>query len=125
MKVLLASFVLLLAALGALPAFGAPMTTITVKVTDLRGRPVEHADVIVRFRNNPAITKLGRKTKLSWEMRTNMEGVAKILPIPQGTIQIQVIAKNHQTFGENFEIYEEQKTVEIKLNPPQAQYSAH
>ena len=79
----------------------------------------------MRFKNNRSVSKFGRKTKLSWEMRTNMEGVAKILPIPQGTIQIQVIAKNYQTFGEDFEIYDEQKTVEIKLNPPQAQYSAH
>lgn len=119
------ALVLLFASI-AFPASGAtPMTTITVNVTDRGGKPVEHADVIVRFRNNPSLTKFGHKTKLSWEMRTNMQGVAKILPIPQGTIEIQVIAKNYQTFGEDFEIYDEQKTVDIKLNPPQAQYTAH
>ena len=37
---------------------------------------------------------------------------------------MQVIAKNYQTFGENFDVDEEQKTLEIKLNPPQPQYSA-
>jgi hypothetical protein len=36
-----------------------------------------------------------------------------------------VIAKNYQTFGDNFDVDEDQKTVEIKLKPPQAQYSAH
>lgn len=114
----------LLAALIAFPLFGAvPMTTITVKVTDRKGRPVPQADVIVRFKNNPSVKKFGHRTKLSWEMHANMEGVAKILPIPQGTIEIQVIAKNYQTFGEDFDIYDEQKTVDIKLNPPQPQYS--
>jgi hypothetical protein len=36
-----------------------------------------------------------------------------------------VIAKGFQTFGEIFEVDEEEKTIEVKLNPPQAQYSSH
>ena len=58
-------------------------------------------------------------------MQTTQEGTAKIPPIPQGKIQIQVIAKNYQTFGEIFDISEPEKTVEVKLNPPQSQYSVH
>jgi hypothetical protein len=38
---------------------------------------------------------------------------------------VQVIAKNYQTFGQNFDVDEEQKTLEIALNAPQSQYSAH
>ena len=52
-------------------------------------------------------------------------GLAKIPPVPQGAIQVQVIAKGFQTFGQVFDVAEEQKTIEIKLNPPQAQYSSH
>jgi len=51
--------------------------------------------------------------------------VAKIPPIPQGKILVQVIAKGYQTFGETVDVSEEEKTVEVKLNPPQPQYSAH
>jgi hypothetical protein len=102
---------------------GPPMTELTIKVTSVSGKPVPHADVIVRFKGNHSIKRLGRKTPVSWEMRSNQEGVAKIPPIPQGTIEIQVIAKNYQTFGDDFEINEPAKTVEIKLNPPQRQYS--
>jgi hypothetical protein len=116
--------VMILAALAAVPlAAAVPMTNITVKITDQRGKAIERADVIVRFKNNRSVKKLGGKITTSWEMRTNMEGVAKILPIPQGTIQIQVIAKNYQTFGDDFDIYEDSKTVEIKLNAPQSQYT--
>jgi len=46
-------------------------------------------------------------------------------PIPQGKIRIQVIAKGYQTFGKDYEISEGEKTVEVTVNPPQQQYSAH
>jgi len=36
-----------------------------------------------------------------------------------------VIAKGYQTFGQTFEVMEEEKTIEVQLNPPQPQYSAH
>jgi len=46
-------------------------------------------------------------------------------PIPQGKILVQVIAKGYQTFGETVDVNEEEKTVHVKLNAPQQQYSAH
>ena len=49
----------------------------------------------------------------------------KIPSVPQGKIQVQVIAKDYQTFGQNFDIDEDEKTIDVKLNPPQPQYSAH
>jgi hypothetical protein len=58
-------------------------------------------------------------------MHTNQEGSVKIPPIPQGKILIQVIAKNYQTFGQTFDIDETEKTIDVRLNPPQSQYSAH
>jgi hypothetical protein len=54
-----------------------------------------------------------------------LPGVAKIPPIPQGKIQVQVIAKGYQTFGQTYNITEEEKTIQLTLNPPQPQYSAH
>ena len=110
----------------ALPLLlGAPMTTLTISVKSPAGKPVEHASVIVRFIKGHSVVKLGKGIRKEWELQTNQEGIAKIPPIPQGTILIQVIAKNYQTFGDSFDVDETQKTIEIKLNPPQAQYSAH
>ena len=103
----------------------AEMTTLTVEVKTPSGNPVDRASVIVKFVHGRAKMKLGKKILKTWETRTNQEGVAKIPPIPQGSIQVQVIAKGYQTFGQVFEIEEEQKTVEVKLNPPQDQYSSH
>ncbi len=107
------------------PLLAADMTTLTIEVKNKAGKPVEHASVIVKFVQGHSVVKLGKKIRTEWEMQTNQEGVAKIPPIPQGTILVQINAKNYQTFGENIEVDEEQKTIEITLNPPQPQYSAH
>lgn len=101
------------------------MTTLTIQVKDKAGNPVEHASVIVRFVKGHSVVKLGKKIRTEWELQTNEEGMAKIPPIPQGTILVQINAKNYQTFGENFDVDQAEKKLEITLNPPQPQYSAH
>jgi uncharacterized GH25 family protein len=101
------------------------MATLRIEVKTLGGKPVERASVVVRFVEGRSIAKFGKKVRTSWETRTNTEGVAKVPPLPQGKILIQVIAKGYQTFGQEFEVAEEEKTIEVKLNPPQPQYSVH
>lgn len=103
-----------------------PMTKIRVEVRKASNdKPVERAGVVVRFVEGRSVVKLGKKIMTSYQMRTNQDGVATMPPIPQGKIQIQVIAKGYQTFGQIIEIGEEEKTVEVKLNDPQPQYSVH
>jgi hypothetical protein len=101
------------------------MTTLTIEVKTLAGKPIERATVVVRFVEGRSIKKFGKKINTRWELRTNQQGQAKIPPIPQGKILVQVIAKGFQTFGNTFEVNEEEKTLEVKLNPPQPQYSVH
>ena len=107
------------------PMLAADMTTLTISVKNTSGKPVEGASVIVKFVKGHSAAKLGKKILKEWELRSNQEGLAKIPPIPQGTILVQIIAKNYQTFGQNFEVDQEEKTLDITLNPPQPQYSAH
>ena len=111
----------------ATPLLGAgkPMTKLQVEVTDHKGNPVDRAAVIIRFVGGRSVKKFGRKKNVRWEMKTNQQGLAKMPSIPQGKIQIQVIADNYQTYGESVEVYEEERTVQVELNPPQQQYSAH
>ena len=122
--ILVATFIGLVFAPSALRADD-DLTTLRIEVKTLGGRPVERASVIVKFVEGRSIIKLGKKIKTSYEVRTNSDGLAKIPPIPQGKIRIQVYAKNYQTFGDFYEIEEEEKTVEITLKPPQPQYSSH
>ena len=116
---------LLLTALIVPLLCAAPMTTLTIQVKDKAGKPVDNANVIVKFVKGHSVFKLGKSIRKEWEMRTNQEGSVKIPPIPQGQILIQVIAKNYQTFGETFDVDDESKTIDVTLNPPQPQYSAH
>jgi hypothetical protein len=121
----LAAFAAVFCAL-ALPALGdQPMTKLRVEVKAVSGKPVDRASVVVRFIEGHSVVKLGKSIVTNWEMRTNQDGVAKIPSIPQGKIRIQVIAKGYQTFGQTFDVTEEEKTIEVKLNPPQPQFSAH
>jgi hypothetical protein len=122
MRALLVSALVL--ALAA-ATFAAPMTKINIVVKSQGGKPVDRASVVVRFVEGHSVIKLGKAIRTTFELRTNQEGEAGIPSIPQGKIRIQVIAKGYQTFGEVYDITEEEKTVNITLNPPQQQYSAH
>lgn len=117
---------LMAASLFGLPLLAdPPMTSLRVEVKTHTGRPVANASVVVRFVRGRNYIKLGKKVHTSWETKTNQEGVAKLPLLPQGDIRVQVIAKGYQTFGQTFAVDEEERTIEVKLNPPQPPYSAH
>ena len=116
---------LLAIGLLALPLMAGDTTKIRVKVTNLNGKPVERASVVVDFVEGRSALKLGKKIVKHWELKTNQEGLANVPELPQGKFRVQVIAKGYQTFGNMYSVEEDERTLEIKLNPPQAQYSAH
>ena len=108
-----------------LPAAGPEMTTLTIHVTSKSGKPIEGASVVVKFVEGRSKVKFGKKIRTEYELHSNQDGIAKIPPIPQGKILVQVIAKNYQTYGDNVDVDQDEKTVEVVLNPPQEQYTAH
>ena len=111
---------------ACLPVAAADKTKLTIHVTDDLGKPVDNAEVIIKFVAGRNIKAAGlRKIRKSWELRSSQQGTVSIPEIPQGKILIQVNAKGYQTFGQNFDIQEDERTVEVQLKPPQQQYSAH
>jgi hypothetical protein len=100
-------------------------TQLKVEVKTLGDKPIERASVIIDFVEGRSIVKMGKKNMTHWEIRTNQEGIAKLPKIPQGKVRVQVIAKSYQTYGQVYELDTPEKTLVIKLNPPQQQYSAH
>src|SRR5947209_19225913 len=98
-------------------------STIKVEVKNQFDKPVENATVVLDFLGSHQIAKLGKRKATHWEVHTNQEGVAHFPPVPYGTIQLQVITKKYQTFGNKFELDADEKKIEVKLNPPQGQYS--
>ncbi len=106
-------------------ARAADMTRLNIVIKTQSGKPIDRASVVVRFIEGRSIVKLGKSIRTTFEMRTNQDGEVKVPEIPQGKIRIQVIAKGYQTYGQIHEVNEPEKTIEIKLNPPQQQYSSH
>jgi hypothetical protein len=100
-------------------------TTIKVSVTNQYDKPVENAEVILDFLGSRQIAKGGMKKRVHWEVHTNQEGLAHFPPIPEGTVQLQVNKLHYQTFGKKVDVAGEEQLVEIKLDPPQSQYSSH
>lgn len=114
-------FLLALACL-ALPLTAADPVKLTVHVASATsGKPIDRASVIVRFKSGIGVNL--KKIQTSWETKTNQEGNVTLPSMPQGEIQIQVIATYFQTFGGMFTTDKPEQTIDIKLNPPQHQYS--
>ena len=112
--------------LWAFAAYGdTPMTKLLIQVKTQAGRPLEGAEVVVNFSEGRSGLRLGKNVRIAYDLHTNQQGEAKIPAIPQGKIRFLVSAHGYQTFGQVLEIKEEEKTVEIVLNPPQPQYTAH
>jgi hypothetical protein len=118
---------LLIVFAAALSAWEGNMTKLTVVVKTQGGKPVDRAEVIIRWKANKkhARASFGRAVRTTFEVRSNQMGEATVPVIPKGNIQIQVNAKGYQTFGQIFEITEDEKTVDVTLNPPQQQYTSH
>ena len=81
--------------------------------------------MIVNFVEGRSVVKLGKKIHDPLGGPDQSGRRCQASDLPQGKVRIQVIAKNYQTFGETFELDAAEKTIVIKLNPPQQQYSAH
>jgi uncharacterized GH25 family protein len=108
----------------AVPA-SAPGTTIKITVKNEADKPVANAAVILDFLGSRDIMKLGMHRKAHWEIHTNQEGFAHFPPVPEGTVQLQVINNKYQTYGQKIDVQGEEKLIEITLKRPQTQYSAH
>ncbi len=122
MEVMRKLFVPMLLCATALSLTAGDTTVIHVHVVNEAGKPVGNAEVIVKFIQGRNLVRI--KKKESWELRTTQEGTVSLPAIPQGKVLIQINAKNYQTFGETYDLTEEEKTVEIQLHPPQAQYTS-
>ncbi len=84
------------------------------------GKPVRNASVILH-----PVNKEGRQERGGLQLKTDPEGKARIDGMPYGKLRVQVIAPKLQTFGQDYEINQPQQEIEIKLDPPQKQYSIY
>jgi hypothetical protein len=84
-----------------------------IQVVTPKGNPVANASVYVRFPKSVHHTELQEM-----DLKTNQDGSVKVPPVPQGKVQIQVIAVGWHTFGEWYEIDKDEQDVTIQLKEP-------
>ena len=49
------------------------------------------------------------------DAKTNREGIVCLDHVPQGRVRIQVVAKDHETFGDEYTLTEDNETIKINL----------
>ena len=60
------------------------------------------------------------------ELKTNEEGKATLNIVPVGSkVLVQIIASGYRTFGQEYDVPTDKKTITVKLLPPDQQYSVY
>jgi Carboxypeptidase regulatory-like domain len=99
--------------------YKAPPPTSKVDVMVVRdddSKPIENAAVVFQLEGE----------KGNMELKTNEDGKSTIDVLPLGsTMQLQVIAKGYQTYGEQYKIDKAEMTFAIRLKRPAEQYSIY
>jgi hypothetical protein len=97
----------------------APQGSVKIKivVTNPKGNPVSNASVYVRYYTGGA-GLLHHDDLQELDFKTNQDGSVKIPPVPQGKIQVQVIAQGLHTFGEWYDIEKDEQSISIQLKEP-------
>lgn len=93
-----------------------PVTTLKIVVTGGdKNAPVSNASVYVRY-EHPRFLLSPEKMEL--DLKTDLEGIAKVKDVPRIRVLIQVVKDGWKPFGEYYELTKDQQTVEIKLQSP-------
>jgi hypothetical protein len=102
--------------------YKAPPPTAHIEVTVVRGsngKPVHNAAVIFHPMKHG-------KDQGGMELKTNEQGKAVLDVVPIGTaVLLQVIANGYRTYGQEYAIDGDSKTILVKLEEPQGQYSTY
>ena len=84
------------------------------------GKPVRNASVVL----HPVNSK-GKQEAGGLQLKTDAEGKADYNGVPYGMLRIQVLAPGFQTFGQDYDINQQDQQITIKLARPKDQYTIY
>jgi len=76
--------------------------------------PIRDASVYVKFTEDKL---LGNK-QIELNLKTNQNGVARSPKIPKGRVLIQIVAPGWKTFGQYYDVDQDEQTIQINLERP-------
>jgi hypothetical protein len=94
-----------------------PVTNVTVVVKDAEtGNPISQARITLTFRQP---IKYRPDKTLDYNAKTNPQGRYKFSHVTKGPIRLLVTAENHQSYGKQLEVDQDDQVIEVKLRKPQ------
>lgn len=91
-----------------------------VVVRDGDGKPIKYAQVVLH-----SVNRKGKASKEEMELKTDADGRASLEGVPYGSVQVQVLAKGFQTFGEDYPVNKAEVEITVRLKRPAGQYSTY
>ena len=82
-------------------------------------KPVDSASVYIRYVEEH---KHGKDKKIEMNLKTNQSGVCHVPVIPPGKFAVQVIADGWKTYGEYYDLTQNEQTINISLVRPPKWY---
>ena len=117
---LLSVFLLIMGSANSARADSPERTDFTVVVKEAgTGEPIYQARLTLQFNESGSAVKLRRGKHYTYTAKTNAQGRYKFTGIPKGTIRLLVTADQHQSYGEELELTEDNQVIEITLRKPQ------
>jgi hypothetical protein len=96
------------------------MTRLTVVLTGGDGnKPVPEASVYLKY---VVPGKHGGGKKFELNLKTNQEGEAHSPEIPQGEVLVQIVVPDWKTFGQYYQLQEDEQTIQIHLDRPNSKF---
>jgi hypothetical protein len=104
---------------GAQDDEGPTSSVKVVVVRDTDGKPIKYAQVVLHPVNRKG------KSKGEMDLKTDVDGRVSLDGVPYGSLEVQVIAKGFQTFGQDYEVKQPNLELTVKLKHPGGQYSTY
>jgi hypothetical protein len=92
------------------------VTSLEIVVTaGPKNAPVDNASVYLRWDEPRA---LHRTKQMEFDLKTDMEGIAKVKDVPRKKIIVQVVKTGWKPFGQYYDLDKPEQRIEIKLQSP-------
>jgi hypothetical protein len=103
---------------GGKPSSETTNMTVVVKEADT-GQPISQARITLQFTAPGGPKRFGKSQKISYSAKTDAQGRYKFTEINKGTIVLSVNANDHQTYGKELQLEQDNQVFEVKLKKPQ------
>lgn len=92
------------------------VTTLEIAVTaGPKNAPVDNASVYLKW-DEPRVLRHAKQ--MEFDLKTDMEGIAKVKNVPRKRVIIQVVKTGWRPFGQYYDLDKPEQRIEIKLQSP-------